>query len=144
MSKSEELATFQDPYYKGDFKEPHSLIRMSDPGKLWKKDFLKILKEKVLVPAGTDRPKDLAARLRDFFFANEDTLKKYEKNYDRVKSNLNDLGCGKKFFSTLAYATMKEMQHKGLLPKVIIEKKIKKSARGKKKKVKTDRLPPII
>lgn len=143
MSKSEELATFQDPYYKGDFKEPHSLIRMSDPGKLWKKDFLKILKEKVLVPAGTDRPKDLAARLRDFFFANEDTLKKYEKNYDRVKSNLNDLGCGKKFF-TLAYATMKEMQHKGLLPKVIIEKKIKKSARGKKKKVKTDRLPPII
>lgn len=130
MSNPAECTTFQDPYYGDDYRKPHTLIKMSKPGKLWGDEFLKILKEDVLKPMGIDRPKEIAAKLCDFFSANEETLRKIEKNYDKMKSNLNDVGLGNEFFTVLARGTMKEMQHRNLLPKVIIER--------------SDRMPPIV
>jgi hypothetical protein len=131
MSSSEVCTTFQDSYYGDDYHRPHELIKMSSPGKLWCDEFLKILKEDVLKPMGSNRPKDIAAKLHDLFLSSEDTLRKVEHNYDNIKTNLNHQGLGNEFFSILARGTMKEMQLKGFLPPVIIK--------GKK-----DRMPPIV
>jgi hypothetical protein len=132
MPNSELSTTFQDSYYKGDYHKIHELIKAVGPGKLWSKDFLKILKECGQNNVKSDKPEDYAQWLHDLFLTNEDTLRKVESNYDKMKMEIESrhkqitIDSARKntnddFFLIFALGTLKEMQHKGLFPRIIIK-----------------------
>jgi hypothetical protein len=121
MPPSEVSTTFQDSYFKGDYHKCHEAIRAIGPGKLWGKDLLDILKKCGESRTNSGDPKDYASWLHDLFLANEETLKRIEPKYDKIKLGINQQGLGDDFFLVLALGTLKEMQHRGYFPNIIIK-----------------------
>jgi len=132
MPDSGVSTNFQDSFYKGDYHNVHELIKAVGPGKLWSKDFLKTLKELGKGTVRSEKPEDYARWLHDLFFTNEGTLKKVEPKYDKIKLEIESKrgsisldptrkGLGDDFFTIFALGTLKEMQHRGLFPCIIIK-----------------------